>query len=144
MKKKVILISGCSNGIGKDLSEYYQKNGFIVVGFGASVKIKSKKNLFYDIVNLNSKNQIKSFINLIIKKYKKIDDFINNAAAAPAAFPALLNNFEFTEGAYEEMGEHVVNSLYEYMVLVEEEQRQKQIKQLEAKKHNKATAKKSE
>ena len=54
------------------------------------------------------------------------------------------NNFEFTEGAYEEMGEHVVNSLYEYMVLVEEEQRQKQIKQLEAKKHNKATAKKSE
>jgi|TARA_Y100000389_G_scaffold204731_1_gene259272 3-oxoacyl-[acyl-carrier protein] reductase len=100
LKKKVILISGCSNGIGKDLSEYYQKNGFIVVGFGASVKIKSKKNLFYDIVNLNSKNQIKSFINLIIKKYKKIDYFINNAAAAPAAFPALLNNFEFTEKVF--------------------------------------------
>jgi len=38
------------------------------------------------------------------------------------------NNFEFSETMYEEMGEHVVNSLYEYMILVEEEQRQRQIK----------------
>jgi hypothetical protein len=44
------------------------------------------------------------------------------------------NNFEFTEQSYEEMGEHLVNSIYEYMTLVEDESRQKQIKELEKKK----------
>tara|TARA_A100001015_G_C14965855_1_gene702904 strand:- start:737 stop:1456 length:720 start_codon:yes stop_codon:yes gene_type:complete len=97
LKKKVILISGCSSGLGKDLSKYYQKNGFIVVGFGPNTKVKNKKNLFFKNVNLKSKSQINNFLSLIIKKYKKIDYFINNAGISPAAFPALLNNFEFIE-----------------------------------------------
>ena len=33
------------------------------------------------------------------------------------------NNFEFTEQAYEEMGEHLANSIFEYMILMEEETR---------------------
>ena len=97
MKKKVILISGCSSGLGQDLSRYYQKIGHIVVGFGAKTKLKNKNNFFYKNVNLNSKSQINNFLSLVLKKYKKIDYFINNAGIAPAAFPALLNNYEFVE-----------------------------------------------
>lgn len=95
MKKKVILISGCSNGLGKDLSRYYYKKGYVVVGFGANLKLKNKKNFFYKIVNLKSKEKIKNFLNHVLKKFKKIDYFINNAGIAPASFPALLNNYSF-------------------------------------------------
>ncbi len=119
MKKKVILISGCSNGLGKDLSKYYQKNGFIVVGFGANTKIKNTKNLFFKNVNLKSKSQINNFLSLINKKYKKIDYFINNAGMAPAAFPALLNNFEFIEEVTKTniLGQiHLINEITKIMM----------------------------
>jgi hypothetical protein len=43
-------------------------------------------------------------------------------------------NFEFNESTYEEMGEHLVNSLYEYSLIIEEEQRQKWLRELEKKK----------
>ena len=97
MKKKVILISGCSSGLGQDLSKYYQKIGHIVVGFGAKTQLKNNNNFFYKNVNLKSKSQINNFLIFVFKKYKKIDYFINNAGLAPAAFPALLNNYEFVE-----------------------------------------------
>lgn len=35
------------------------------------------------------------------------------------------NNYEFDLESYEEMGEHFVNSLYEYIIIIEEEQRLK-------------------
>ena len=43
-------------------------------------------------------------------------------------------NFEFTQATYEEMGEHLVNSFYEYTLIVEEEQRQRQLKEMDKKK----------
>ena len=85
MKKKVILISGCSSGLGQDLSKYYQKTGHIVVGFGAKTQLKNN-NFFYKNVNLKSKSQINNFLSLVFKKYKKIDYFINNAGLAPVRF----------------------------------------------------------
>ena len=40
-------------------------------------------------------------------------------------FDADRNNYEFDLESYEEMGEHFVNSLYEYIIIIEEEQRLK-------------------
>jgi hypothetical protein len=36
-------------------------------------------------------------------------------------FDANRNNYEFTLQQYEEMGEHLVNTLYEYTLILEEE-----------------------
>jgi|DEB0MinimDraft_12_1074336.scaffolds.fasta_scaffold14568_3 hypothetical protein len=33
------------------------------------------------------------------------------------------NNYEFTEQSYEDMGEHLANSIYEYITLMEDENR---------------------
>ena len=47
------------------------------------------------------------------------------------------NNFEFTEGTYEEMGEHLANSLYEYLMILEEDDRRRRLKELQKKKKRK-------
>lgn len=46
-------------------------------------------------------------------------------------------NYEFDLESYEEIGEHFVNSLYEYIIIVEEEQRLKQLKEIDKKKRKK-------
>ena len=67
---------------------------------------------------------------------------IMNCFTFEASFHGHFNdqreNFEFNEASYEEMGEHLVNSFYEYTLIVEEEQRQRQLKELEKKKRKKA------
>jgi hypothetical protein len=47
------------------------------------------------------------------------------------------NNYEFDYESFEEMGEHFVNSLYEYILIIEEEQRLRQLKEIEKKKRKK-------
>ena len=46
-------------------------------------------------------------------------------------------NYEFTTETYEEMGEHLANSLYEYLMIIEEDERRKRLKDLEKKKKRK-------
>lgn len=41
------------------------------------------------------------------------------------------NQYEFTEEAYEQMGINLVNSLYEYVMILEESERRKQFKKIE-------------
>lgn len=42
-------------------------------------------------------------------------------------------NYEFSEASYQEMGKHLVTSLYEYMVLLEEENKFKREREAEKK-----------
>ena len=46
-------------------------------------------------------------------------------------------NYEFTHESFEEMGQHLVNSFYEYILILEEEQRLKHLKDLDKKKKKK-------
>ena len=43
-------------------------------------------------------------------------------------------NYEFNQTSYEEMGEHLVNSLFEYLMICEEDDRRKKQKELMKKK----------
>ncbi len=49
---------------------------------------------------------------------------------------------EFTPESLEQMGEHLINSLYEYFVILEEDERLKKIKELNKKKKKKQEGKK--
>ncbi len=59
---------------------------------------------------------------------------INNCFTFEASFHSFFDskkvNHEFTTKAYEDMGAGLVNSLYEYMMILEEEDRKKQIKKV--------------
>ena len=46
-------------------------------------------------------------------------------------------NYEFTEDNYESMGSHLVNSLYEYIMILEETDRRKKMKEIKKKNRKK-------
>jgi hypothetical protein len=66
---------------------------------------------------------------------------IINCFTFEASFHGYLNEerqtLEFTPSVLESMGEHLVNSLYEYFLIMEEEDRQRKFKELSKKKKKK-------
>ncbi len=85
MKKKTILITGATSGIGRALSDFYNKKDYQLILTGSSAsKIKNlkkdfPKNALIKQVDLTNPNQLKKFINECISKFKKIDILIVNA-----------------------------------------------------------------
>ena len=81
-----------------------------------------------------------SFINEASKQkaarivlYREFD--ISNCFTLEASFHGYFdkdkNNYEFTDNLYEQMGINLVNSLYEYVMAVEESDRRKQFNKVE-------------
>lgn len=55
-------------------------------------------------------------------------------ASVHGYFDENKQNFEFEQSTFEEMGEHLANSLFEYCMILEEEERRKRLKEIEKKK----------
>lgn len=68
---------------------------------------------------------------------------INNSFTFEASFHGYFdkekNTHEFTPEMYEEMGANLVNSLYEYMMIMEEDDRRKLVKKEVKNKYKKKT-----
>ena len=85
MKKKTVLITGATSGIGRALSDFYNKKNYQLILTGSSsLKIKNLKKVFpltsfIKQVDLTNSNQLKKFIKECITKFKKIDILIVNA-----------------------------------------------------------------
>ena len=85
MKKKTVLITGATSGIGRALSDFYNKKNYQLILTGSSsAKIKNLKKVFpltsfIKQVDLTNSNQLKKFIKECITKFKKIDILIVNA-----------------------------------------------------------------
>ena len=84
--EKVVLITGGSKGIGKEIVTQFSKNGYIVLftyfnNKDSAQKICKNLNGKNEAFYLDAKdfNQCKNLIDSIIKKYKKIDVLVNNA-----------------------------------------------------------------
>ena len=100
--KKVILITGSNSGVGKCLVEHFSKNkNYLIMGCSRSTDKFKSKNFFHTKVDLQKENEIKLWVKNIVNKFGKIDYLINNAAFAPAAFPALLNTYDLIKETYE-------------------------------------------
>ena len=83
---KVILITGASSGLGKTFTDFFLKKGALVLACARRNTFKKnfyKSNNFkYYKVDLSNTKRIKTFIEKISKKFKKIDVLINNAGVA--------------------------------------------------------------
>lgn len=77
--KKVILITGCSSGIGRAAAEHLSKLGHTVI---PTVRKESDLKLFPNSVLLDlswSEDQIQKVLQKVIKKYPDINVLVNNA-----------------------------------------------------------------
>ena len=85
MNKKILVITGGSRGIGKDIVQSFLVNNFKVFYLYKSKPLKLfefkkfKKYLFGFKINLENPSEIRRFSSYIKKKIKKIDILINNA-----------------------------------------------------------------
>lgn len=74
---------------------------------------------------------------IVLSKEFNIMNCYTLEASFHSHFDSLRNNYEFKHTCFEEMGENLINSLYEYTLITEEEQRLKQLKEMEKKKRKK-------
>ena len=98
--KSVLIITGTSSGLGKDLAKYFLKKNYIVCGCSRGKSKINSRNYFHSILDIQNEDEVKKWINNIYSKFKKIDFLINNAAIIPASFPVLLNNMNLVRKVF--------------------------------------------
>ena len=89
MSNKIILVTGASRGIGREIAYELAKEGNIVIAnynkskdMAESLKeIAKNENLNIDIykADVSNREEVKEMINYILNKYKRIDVLVNNA-----------------------------------------------------------------
>ena len=89
MNNKIILVTGASRGIGREIAYTLAKDGNTVIAnynksqdMANSLKeLANNENLNIDIykADVSNRNEVKDIINYIFTKYKKIDVLVNNA-----------------------------------------------------------------
>lgn len=84
---KIIVISGGSSGLGKELVELYTKNGDTVINISRSFCSCATENIACDISSYDS---VKSAVDTIKEKYDHIDILINNAGKGISGATELL------------------------------------------------------
>ena len=77
LKKKVVLITGGSGGLGLDCSKQLLENDAIVICIDKKKNTLKNKNYFYFKSHLKNEKEIKIIIKKILNKFKKIDILIN-------------------------------------------------------------------
>lgn len=93
-KKKILLISGTSKGLGKDLVKYFIKKNYTVFGCGRNKLSLNSKKYNHSVLDVNNEVEVRQWIEKVYNKYKRIDYLINNVAMIPTSYPAILNNKE--------------------------------------------------
>ena len=79
--KKVIVITGGSDGLGKAIAKQLSDNTLIIISNNESKLIEVSNDLKcdYRVCDVTDYNQVDKSINDIVNKYSKIDVLINNA-----------------------------------------------------------------
>ena len=81
--KKVVLITGASSGIGRELAKKYLEKGYILVLSGRNEEgfeyLKGKTNVDIVLGDITKSEIRKKLLDLIVKKHKQLDILVNNA-----------------------------------------------------------------
>jgi len=80
--KQVMVITGTSKGIGRYLSEYYVRTGFIVIGCSRGPVDYELDNYTHFCLNVDNEKKVKQIFGEIRKNYGRVDILVNNAGIA--------------------------------------------------------------
>ena len=87
---KIVLVTGSSRGVGKDISEHFLKAGAIVLGFARGVgSIENPKYHHYQ-VDLADMDSIQKGFMALRKEFNHIDIVINNAAVLTSQYAMIM------------------------------------------------------
>ena len=121
LKDKVVLVTGASSGIGKEVAKRFAKEGALVILTARNLdKIKEVQkeieknngNVESYSMDITNRNQINETIKNIIKKYNKIDILVNNAG--------IIKPGSIEEVSYEDFDAHVNVNLLGYFNCIKE------------------------
>ena len=107
---KVVLITGASRGIGRDIAEKLAQKGYqVIANYNRSEeKAKELKSKYANIdiykADVSKREEVHNMIKSILEKYKKIDVLINNAGISLTGL--------FTDVTDEEWNKIINNDLY--------------------------------
>lgn len=82
MSNPVTLITGTRKGIGRYLAEHYLAKGHTVIGCSRSPIDWSMENYHHYIADVADEKAVKELFSFIRKKFKKLDNLVNNAGIA--------------------------------------------------------------
>jgi NAD(P)-dependent dehydrogenase (short-subunit alcohol dehydrogenase family) len=89
LKDKVIIVTGGSGLIGREIVKYLLSNGVIAVNAEINVETDIEKGLV--CCDITSEMSVENCIDIVMKKYGRIDGLVNNAYPRTADWG---NNFE--------------------------------------------------
>lgn len=114
--EKVIIITGASKGIGREIAKQLAKSGMkIIAGYNKSQKeAEQLKKEGIDIIkaDITKREEAKKIIQYTLEKYKKIDVLINNAGISEYKL--------FTDETDEDWNKIINTNLYSAFVMSQE------------------------
>lgn len=84
-QKKVVLVTGCSTGIGRALAEEFLKKDFIVYATARKIKTLAElkvKGIFIKTLDITVEKNVADVVGQIISEQGRIDILVNNAGYA--------------------------------------------------------------
>ena len=115
---KIILITGASRGIGREIAKNLAKKGYkIIANYNKSEEaaqdlVKMSDNIEIYKADVSKRIEVKQMVDYILKKYGKIDALINNAGISGTKL--------FTDVTDEEWNKIVNNNLYSAFCVTQE------------------------
>ncbi len=94
LKDKIAVIIGASRGIGLTTAELFLKEGAKVIGTYNNTKPSNDKIDFYKL-DITNRDDVKQFVDDVIKKYEKIDILVNNAGITSDALTRKMTDEQF-------------------------------------------------
>ena len=93
MEQKVFLITGTSRGIGRELCEFYLKQGHLVAGCSRNSSDLKHDGYSHFSFDVSDEKAVKHMVRETIKKYGRIDVLLNNAGIA-SMNPVILTPYK--------------------------------------------------
>ena len=89
-KNKIVIVTGASSGIGKEIANFFLMNDAQVIVCSRrlhlmKINFKKYKNVFFFKLDLTKQHEVNKLVNFVKKKFNKVDILINNAGNAYCA-----------------------------------------------------------
>lgn len=116
--EKIIIVTGASRGIGKEIAKNLYNHGFKVIANYNKSEESAKKlkeecpNIDIFKANVSDRNQVKNLVNYVIDTYGRIDVLINNAGVSKSML--------FQDVTDNDWNEIINNNLYSCFCVTQE------------------------